>query len=580
MKNIHYKTYEYNNVREDKEENELPRYNIKEYFGDFIDEFKSKYLKNDGTIKSKGIFISKIFEKYPNFKDKLQETYGEDFVREVMYCILKDIDTIPLCPICNNYNYLRDYVSGFQGFCSTRCRDRFLKNDEEFANKIKTTNLEKYHCVIPELDSLGYEYYRKNNNAVYTIKNFCKHGDLDITYPQLNRHKVTDFKYACIECNKELYDYYNPSDDEISSFQKQFKSFHKKNSQAYNSDWWMRYHPKEKKIIDVYASRIDGVTTETTDAEKYYLFLNNMTEIPRCPHKNCNNYSVYSGSTSEGYRTYCSIHSNCAHQTSRFEKDVKEYIEALGFEIDENNCSIFDTSTNRDRREIDIIVPSLNIGIECNGSFYHKASEKTITYHKDKRVDAQLQQNIRLYSLWDDSWSNRQDVCKHHIKEWLKLNPSLDITSVEVKPIDQNIFMGFLDTNAMYVPPTLPSNEFYGMFSDTILIAVVSVVRSENRNALTHFTCLINYHIDQQRVIEKFLDYISSDGDVFRFSIDLDYQDALSATSNITMVKDDIDYMIFRSGSRYDKFDSNVQNIESERCYNSGIIIYEYKKVK
>ena len=185
-----------------------------------------------------------------------------------------------------------------------------------------------------------------------------------------------------------------------------------------------------------------------------------------------------------------------------------------------------------------------------------------------------------MYSLWDDSWSNRQDVCKHYIKEWLKLNPSLDITSVEVKPIDQNIFMGFLDTNAMYVPPTLPSNEFYGMFSDTILIAVVSVVRSENRNALTHFTCLINYHIDKQRVIEKFLDYISSDGDVFRFSIDLDYQDALSATSNITMVKDDIDYMIFRSGSRYDKFDSNVQNIESERCYNSGIIIYEYKKVK
>ena len=524
MKNIHYKTYEYNNVREDKEENELPRYNIKEYFGDFIDEFKSKYLKNDGTIKSKGIFISKIFEKYPNFKDKLQETYGEDFVREVMYCILKDIDTIPLCPICNNYNYLRDYVNGFQDFCSTRCRDRFLKNDEEFANKIKTTNLEKYHCVIPELDSLGYEYCRKNNNAVYTIKNFCKHGDLDITYPQLNRHKVTDFKYACIECNKELYDSYNPSDDEISSFQKQFKSFHKKNSQAYTSDWWMRYYPKEKKIIDVYASRIDGVTTETTDAEKYYLFLNNMTEIPRCPHKNCNNYSVYSGSTSEGYRTYCSIHSNCAHQTSRFEKDVKEYIEALGFEIDENNCSIFDTSTNRDRREIDIIVPSLNIGIECNGSFYHKASEKTITYHKDKRVDAQLQQNIRLYSLWDDSWSNRQDVCKHHIKEWLKLNPSLDITSVEVKPIEQNMFMGFLDTNAMYVPPTLPSNEFYGMFSDTILIAVVSVVRSENRNALTHFTCLINYHIDQQRVIEKFLDYISSDGDVFRFSIDLDYK--------------------------------------------------------
>lgn len=580
MKNIHYKTYEYNNVREDKEENELPRYNIKEYFGDFIDEFKSKYLKNDGTIKSKGIFISKIFEKYPNFKDKLQETYGEDFVREVMYCILKDIDTIPLCPICNNYNYLRDYVSGFQGFCSTRCRDRFLTNNEEFANKIKTINLEKYHCVIPELDSLGYKYCRKNNNAVYTIKNFCKHGDLDITYFQLNRHKLTDFKYACIKCNKELYDSYNPSDDEISSFQKQFKSFHKKNSQAYTSDWWMRYHPKEKKIIDVYASRIDGVTTETTDAEKYYLFLNNMTEIPRCPHKNCNNHSVYSGSTSEGYRTYCSIHSNCAHQTSRFEKDVKEYIEALGFEIDENNCTIFDTSTNRDRREIDIIVPSLNIGIECNGSFYHKASEKTITYHKDKRVDAQLQQNIRLYSLWDDSWSNRQDVCKHHIKEWLKLNPSLDITSVEAKPIDQNIFMGFLDTNAMYVPPTLPSNEFYGMFSDTILIAVVSVVRSENRNALTHFTCLINYHIDQQRVIEKFLDYISSDGDVFRFSIDLDYQDVLSATSNITMVKDDIDYMIFRSGSRYDKFDSNVQNIESERCYNSGIIIYEYKKVK
>ncbi len=69
---------------------------------------KKKYIKEDTSIKSYLISINRLKREHKDFIDKLNSVIGEEYYREVIYCILKDIDELPLCPVCNNYNYLRN----------------------------------------------------------------------------------------------------------------------------------------------------------------------------------------------------------------------------------------------------------------------------------------------------------------------------------------------------------------------------------------------------------------------------------------------------------------------------------------
>ena len=72
--------------------------NIQEEFKDWISDLK-KYLMNNETICSKKIVYSSIKKHFPEFIQKLEILKLSDNFREIMYCILKDIPEIPICPI-------------------------------------------------------------------------------------------------------------------------------------------------------------------------------------------------------------------------------------------------------------------------------------------------------------------------------------------------------------------------------------------------------------------------------------------------------------------------------------------------
>ena len=64
-------------------------------------------------------------------------------------------------------------------------------------------------------------------------------------------------------------------------------------------------------------------------------------------------------------------------QSSQFEKDVHQYIK-----------SIYDGKIEVNKRfghsEIDIFLPELNLGFECNGNYWHNDTNKDNNYHIDK----------------------------------------------------------------------------------------------------------------------------------------------------------------------------------------------------
>ena len=113
------------------------------------------------------------------------------------------------------------------------------------------------------------------------------------------------------------------------------------------------------------------------------------------------------------------------HGSSNGEEQLAEYIrDKLGIEV------VWKDSLNENRLvippyEVDIWIPSLNIGIEYDGSFWH--SEECRSLYDDKQpVNKQLfktklaeDKGIILVHVYEDEWLFKQDAMKQYLKNLL-----------------------------------------------------------------------------------------------------------------------------------------------------------------
>lgn len=93
-----------------------------------------------------------------------------------------------------------------------------------------------------------------------------------------------------------------------------------------------------------------------------------------------------------GNREGCPL---CSTRVSKWEKEIGEYIESLGFDV------IYSYNKWWGKKEIDIYIPELKIGFECNGIYNHHAGRKIRSFHSEKTTMAQ-KAGIRLFHLWDN----------------------------------------------------------------------------------------------------------------------------------------------------------------------------------
>lgn len=121
------------------------------------------------------------------------------------------------------------------------------------------------------------------------------------------------------------------------------------------------------------------------------------------------------------------------------ERTLVEFIDSLGVEYVRNKRNIIG-------KEIDIFIPSLNLGIEYNGLFWH--SEGNIdrgaspSCHQNK-TNLCEENGISLLTINGDWWLNKPDIVKGMIRSKLGLNRKLYARNCKVKRItnkEANIF--------------------------------------------------------------------------------------------------------------------------------------------
>lgn len=122
---------------------------------------------------------------------------------------------------------------------------------------------------------------------------------------------------------------------------------------------------------------------------------------------------------------------------SKDEIEIGDYIKDLGFEIHH---------TKIDKKEIDIFLPELNLGIEFNGLYWHSENNgnKNKEYHLNKILLCE-NKNIRLIHIFEDEWKFKKEIVKNRFKSILGIYSNRiggrECEIKEVDPKEKNIFL-------------------------------------------------------------------------------------------------------------------------------------------
>lgn len=115
--------------------------------------------------------------------------------------------------------------------------------------------------------------------------------------------------------------------------------------------------------------------------------------------------------------------SSYGYTASKFEIEVREWITSLGFEVQANTRKVIAPY------EIDIFIPELRVGIECDGVYWHGQYHQN--YHMMKDL-IMLDANVSPLHVSDDEWYRDRESSQLRVKRALGIEPKIKIVGNEL----------------------------------------------------------------------------------------------------------------------------------------------------
>ena len=165
---------------------------------------------------------------------------------------------------------------------------------------------------------------------------------------------------------------------------------------------------------------------------------------------------------------------NC-YPHNRFKSNVE--IEICKFLTDNNIQIKQHDRTVLDGNEIDILLPNNNVGIECNGIYWHSeiAGKKDRQYHIQKTLLAKSK-NIDLIHIIDWEWLNKQEIIKSIILNKVGKSMKIYARKCKIIEIDDCIKDTFLMNN--HIQGNDISSIKLGLFYKDELVSVMTFTKS------------------------------------------------------------------------------------------------------
>jgi hypothetical protein len=487
------------------------------------------FRKNDPSGKmSKESYVK---NNYKDEYDYIIYNIKEDIpFKEKVFLVLNGILSSPTCknPNCLSKVKFKNSSIGYLTYCSKKC----ISSDPVIKKMKEKNSLEKFGTKTPAESNLVKNKIIETNNKKYGANSAM-----------------------CIESTKEKsretlynnYGVYNPSkskeilEKRISNFKlSDYKKTYKETSlRKYGVDHpWMDKNIHNKTIDVFYKDYRDRINKKINNLEYEFIsFDRDLSTILNFNCKKCNTtFSILP------YQFYYRLNSNLSICTNCYpisdNSSIKQ-IELFNF-INENynGCIIQNDRNIATPYEIDVYLPDLNIGFEFNGIFWHSDKFKDDNYHYKKNKIA-IDNEIKLYTIWEDDWNIKRDICKSFILNKLSKSIKIGARKTEIRNVKYLESKRFLDEN--HLQGDVKSSIRLGLFYENELVSLMTfsklrlplnrrIVKNNDVYELTRFCSKLNMVIvgGSSKLLKNFIseynpkeiqtysDNLISDGNLYK----------------------------------------------------------------
>ena len=459
-----------------------------------LDSLKD-FLEKNALSKNKEIF-SKSFSKGIGLTDEssnylfsimyfTSSLNKSASIIERVYCILNDIKEPPKCISCgNNFASFSSWKQGYSNFCSQNC----LSLDKP--KKVEDASMKKH-----DVDNV---FKSKSFKEKYKATMMKKHG-VD------NFFKSKSFKENHKDMMMKKYGVDNPS---------KLEEVKKKKQATCMKNWGTPYYhqseaskaSRHKRSLERRTKQLKKIVEPLFEIEDYegsasskplpfrcvecgYEFVSSLANgnIPRC-------YKCYPKRT-----TYFKI-----------EKEISEWLTSLGF-LNVINKKFY-PKNSKSFKEIDIYIPSKQIGIEINGIYWHSeiGGNKDRNYHKNKQ-DFFKERDICLLQFLDKEWCEKKSIVKSIILSKLGFYEyKVGARNCNIKIVSKDDCIEFLEENHLQGSLNNGNSINVGLYYNNALTQVLTLSKSRFNKSyeyeITRFATLQNYQV--MGGFSKLLNYV------------------------------------------------------------------------
>lgn len=336
-----------------------------------------------------------------------------------IHCFMNDIHESPICT-CGNKTKFNTTTKKFLQYCSNKCK---WENNDKIQETKRQTCLEKYGAINILASDYGKSKILQTNMEKYGVSNYTKTDEykqsvVGRTHSEETKQKTRD---------THRIKFYN-------SFQFRYK------------------HCKPLFTVDEY---------EGVKGYKKYKWLCNK----------CNQEFI--SSCDNGSSPICN---HCSPVGTKHELVVRDYLDTLNIPFTYNNRTILPSG-----KELDVYIPSLNLGIEISGLWWH--STAVPTYNKIDHISKHNEcesLGIRLITLFDDEFYENKKLVLQRIKNAVgKVKRKIYARKCEIVDISKDECSKFL--NKYHIQGNIWGTHRYGLKYKNRLVAVMTF--NENRYA-------------------------------------------------------------------------------------------------
>lgn len=433
------------------------------------DKIKDFFLKNNKSgYKTNEKWLRK---NHPDLYEAIinNSTFNEISFKEKIWLYINNQSIPPQCPLCGKYVNFQDTLNkGYNNFCSHAC----LNSSDYHKNLIKNNNIKKYG--VESHNQLDYIKRKKEKTVLknYGVTNPFKSKKIREKAKNtiIDRYGVNNvIKIKCVVDNK------------IESF-------------VNGTD------PNMKRMLDRIAkSEINNLR---------FLKYNNTLKKHTLHCNDCSNEIQLTANHIDSRlfhnKKICTI-CNPLKDFSSNEKILHKMFENnnINYIVNDRNVLM--------GKEIDVLIPDYNLGIEHNGLYWHSSARKNDkNFHYKKTINAK-KKGIKLFHVFEDEINNNPKIIESMIMSELGIyKHEIDINDCQTNLISNvSSIKDFLNFN--HIKGYCRFHHKYGLFHNSELVSLLTLKKrgddEDKHYNISRFCDIINTKIDGSfnMLLNKFL---------------------------------------------------------------------------